>query len=138
MSAFMVNNETLSILANFIVRYSTRYDIDDAEMMFHKLAELNVESLRQRYRDYEDMVGDIEYLPDCDIWKPYVWGQTHRIFVIEAWHYQILKSLDCYLYQSCEGNCEESKFYKFVHDIRDKWVDFIVTHQVGYSLAKWE
>lgn len=151
----MVNNETLSMLANLIVRGFSHPDSFsfympeelktalgnerfDGEQVFYALANLNIESLKQRYSDYDDMVGEVEYLPNCDIWKPEVFDWDNGITIMEAWHYQVLKSLDCYLYQCCEGECDELPLYKAIDVFCDKWSWYIAHNQVGYELADWK
>ena len=157
MSAFMMSNDTLSMLSDFIARYyRTRGELfefyfpeelgdllgplaADPQMVFHRLAQLNVESLRRRYpNDYEDMLGDIEYSSGHDIWENPVYDWENGIKFMKAWHYQILKSLDCYLYQSCEGNCYKLPLYKAIEHLRDKWGNYIATNQPDYELAKWQ
>lgn len=157
MSAFMMSNETLSILANFIARYyRTNGDAFnfyfpeelkkelgplafDGEMVFHKLAHLNVESLTRRYPDYyKEMIEDIEYIPGADIWQHEVNDIENGVRFMMGWHYQILKSFDCYLYQSCEGNCYKLPLYKAIEALRDKWGAYIAQNQPQYEEAKWQ
>ena len=157
MSAFMMSNETLSMLSDFIARYyktggrvfDFRFPDEltkelghfafDSEMVFHRLAHLNVESLRRRYPgDYEDLLGDIEYESGHDIWANGVRDIEHSVIFMQPWHYQILKSLDCYLYQSCEGGCYELPLYKGIAALRDKWGAYIAENQPQYSEADWK
>ena len=151
MSAFMMSNETLSMLAELIYRYhvSNGEDLEAwfpselfielgdkaryRELIFKALADLNVKSLKERYgNDVDDMIGEVDFISGCDIWKPSTYG------VIKPWHYQVLKSLDCYLYQSCEGKCYEDPLYKALEKLRDKWGCYIAQHQPGYELADWK
>lgn len=156
MSAFMMSNETLSMLSDFIARYyvtqgrafNLRFPDElgeqlgvmayDPEMVFHRLAELNVKSLRNRYSDYEDMLGDIEYESGHDIWENSVRNWDGGNHYMKPWHYQILKSLDCYLYQSCEGDCYKLPLYKAIQSLRDKWGGYIAENQPEYNEAKWQ
>ena len=150
-----MSNETLSKLANLISRYyvnsdsmgfyfpeELREELKDArfsgEQIFNKLAELNVDSLSQRYGDYGDMVGKIEYLPYCDMWQRPVWDIEYGVTRIEQWHYQFLKSLRCYLYQCCEGDCYETGLYKALDKLSLELGYFIATNQPEYELADWD
>lgn len=152
-----MSNETLSMLSDFIARYyRTRGDAfsfyfpeelekelgamrDNSEMVFHRLAELNIESLRRRYPDfYKEMVGNVDYIPGCDIWRTEVYDIENGVKFMDKWHYQILKSFDCYLYQSCEGNCYKLPLYKAIQSLRDKWGGYIAENQPAYELAKWQ
>ena len=151
MSAFMMSNETLSMLADLIYRYHASkgedlevwfpaellIELGDKvyfrELIFKALADLNVKSLKERYgNDVDDMIGEVDFIRGCDIWEPSVYG------VIKPWHYQVLKSLDCYLYQSCEGKCYEDPLYKALEKLRDKWGCHIAQHRPGYELADWK
>lgn len=157
MSAFMMSNKTLSMLSDFIVRYYRNEGRDfsfyfpeeleeelgtlafEPEIVFLRLAKLNVESLRRRYPDsYEEMVGDIEYIPGCDIFEHDVYDIENGVKFMKSWHYQVLKSFDCYLYQSCEGNCYKLPLYKAIQALRDKWGGYIAENQPEYEEAKWD
>lgn len=153
----MVSNETLSMMADFIARYyqtggrvfafrfpeELEYELrpvpHDPEMVFHRLAELNVKSLRCRYPDsYEELLGDIEYQSGCDIWRNSVRDIEHDVHFMQEWHYQILKSFDCYLYQSCEGSCYKLPLYKALCDLRNKWGGYIAENHPYYAMADWD
>ena len=110
MSAFMMSNETLSMLANLIARYyvnsdsmgfyfpdELREELKDTrfsgELIFNKLADLNVKSLSQRYpNDYHEMVGKVEYIPWVDIWNRPIWDIEQGVTMIGGWYYKFLKS----------------------------------------------
>ena len=156
MSAFMMSNETLSMLANLIARYyvnsdsmgfyfpeELREELKDTrfsgELIFNKLADLNIKSLSQRYpNDYQEMVGKVEYIPWNDIWNRPVWNMEEGVIMIGKWYYQFLKSLRCYLYQCCEGDCYETKLYKALDQLSLELGYFIATNQPEYELAKWD
>ena len=153
----MMSNETLSMMADFIARYYRNngddfgfyfpeelgkelgYSVYSREDIFKALAELNVESLKRRYPNgYEEMLGDIEYIPGCNVWEHEVYDIENGVKFMKMWHYQILKSFDCYLYQSCEGNCYKLPLYKAIQSLRDKWGGYIAQNQPEYELAKWQ
>lgn len=161
MSAFMMSNETLSKLTNLFLRYHLtggdafglyfprelfeEFKKDNGgkmltgESIFNSLAALNAESLKQRYTDgYEEMIGMPKYMPECDIWRHQVYDLHNGIYRIEQWHYQVLKSLDCYLYQSCEGDCYMRPLYMALERFRDKWGNYIASNQPEYELADWD
>ena len=151
----MMSNETLSMLANLIARYYVSSDSmgfyfpeelreelmdirTDAKKVFNELANLNIASLSQRYYDCNDMIGKVKYLPNCDMWERPVHDLEYGVVRIEQWHYQFLKSLRCYLYQSCEGDCYETGLYKALDKLSLELGYFIATNQPEYELAKWD
>lgn len=155
MSAFMMSNETLSALANLIARYyvssdsmgfyfpeELREELNDirfdGEKIFNELVKLNIASLSQRYIDYGDMLGDIKYLPNHDMWERPVTDIEYGVTMIAQWHYQFLKSLRCYLYQCCEGDCYDTKLYKALDQLSLELAYFIATNQPEYEIAEWE
>lgn len=151
-----MSNETLSTLANLIARYyvnsdsmgfyfpdELREELKDTrfsgELIFNKLADLNIKSLSERYpNDYHEMVGKVEYIPWLDIWNRPVWNLEEGVITIGKWYYQFLKSLRCYLYQSCEGVCYEDGLYKALDQLSLDLAYFIATNQPEYELAKWD
>lgn len=155
MSAFRVSNESVSMLANFIARYYDspyEFGIDfpcelreslgsgilTGDKIFNELMKLNIESLKCRYPvEYSNMIGHVEYIAECDIWKRNVYNND-GCPVMERWHYQILKSLDFYLYQSCEGDCYKTKLYKSIESLRDLWGYYIARNHIAYDIAEWK
>lgn len=156
MSAFMMSNETLSMLTDLIYRYHASggedfgvwfptelmIELGDKakykELIFKTLAELNIQSLTERYDNADDMFNEVDYVTGCDIWEPETYDREYGIQMIKPWHYQVLKSLDCYLYQSCEGKCYELPLYKALEKLRDKWGSYIAHNHPDYELADWK
>lgn len=152
----MMSNKTLSMLSDFIARYYLSQgqshsigfpdelgeilgvDAYDPKLIFKRLAELNILSLSNRYpEDYKELFDDVKYIPGCDIWEDSVIDLEYGVAFMKPWHYQILKSFDCYMYQSCEGNCYKLPLYRAIEALRDKWGGYIAENQPGYSEAKW-
>lgn len=151
-----MSNGTLSMLSDFIARYYANdgrdfsfYFPEELEkeigpgahnpiVVFSKLAELNVESLRRRYPEYyHEMIEDVEYIRGCDIFEHDVYDIENGVKFMKPWHYQVLKSFDCYLYQSCEGNCYKLPLYKAIEALHDKWGYYIANNQPEYEEADW-
>ncbi len=52
---------------------------------------------------------------------------------------QLLKSIECFLYQSCEKpNYKQNKTYLFIEDIKNCLQDEIINGLEEYKKAKWE
>ena len=128
MSAFLVNNETISKLANELY---TNYREGDNNPLKEKntkeiameLYKMNVKALKQRYENYDDMIVPFEYCEKA------IFDST----------FQLLKSLNCYLYQCSEGNVPKKELYKFL----SKTVKFNVMRDIienipEYRNAKWD
>ena len=141
MSAWIVGNESINKIVNtFYWKKSVYYDWKEELKSFgidlnkdedkdlneelrkfgQLLADLNQNSVNQRYNTTDEAFkfkfSDVESL---------------SIF-------QYLKSLECFLYQSCEGNCEEDKLYKFLRKLVNTLKDEIINEIDEYKKAKWE
>lgn len=147
MSAWMVSNETISKIANLIATYNIvgfngfgfsfpevlekRFKYKKASEIFTELAEMNIESLKQRYpRDYQELVGDVEFLPNADIWQSREKGLTY--------HYQLLKSLHCFTYQCCEGSVPDCELYKAIEKLTIHLSNYIISKMPEYQTAEWK
>jgi hypothetical protein len=50
---------------------------------------------------------------------------------------QLLKSMECYSYQSCEGDSTKKDWYKILDSIKDQ-VAYELAHEHSlYTVAKW-
>ena len=155
MSAYMVSNDALSMLTDLIMRYSesgynafgfeipkellsavTHGGVLNRNTVFVKLASLNIDALKTRYHSrYESMIGDVHYVDDCDIYEPRIINIHDHV---AAWHYQFLKSLQCYIYQCMEGKCVETELFKALKKLEHNLAIFIATGTKDYAQSQWD
>lgn len=117
----------------------------DEEKIYRKMYLFNVEAYRERYRvepnEYPDFVLVPDFRPDRASLPPRIWnkGCQWKIgnWTITPEHYSLLKSFDCYLYQTAEGKCLDSEFRKELKFLRDDLQSFIVFNTPEYINAKW-
>ena len=149
MSAWYVGTESLSMITDIISRYlvagfnsfgfefpseiKTLFEGEPDERIFNALAGTNLEALEQRY-DKEtaaEMFDGKNYEDGHDIWQAREDG-------IQPWHYQLLKSLQCYIYQCSEGNVPDSPIYKAIDKLIDRLAMYIACNQKEYEEADWK
>ena len=161
MSCFMMNPESLSVLGNTLAvclnakngnfgfwipdsvyrafndcgEYfddwggSRKYH--DGKMIAQKLAEINLAAFKECY--------DGRHMEDIS--EPYVLeGCAQRIKMAygnraHSWHYHLAKLLDCWLYQTCEGDVTNDKARLAIQELRNNIYEFIVTSSPLYSGA---
>jgi len=144
MSAWLLSNESLSKIANWIYFESDHdgtykqckdyvfklfpdYDTFEnsevwAKMFAEELYKLNVYSLKQRYpNNWERMV------------IPFKWVENKKIN-----HFQFLKSVGCWIYQSCEGDAEEKPLFKIMKNIEVVLMGKVIGDLKEFQNAKWE
>lgn len=108
MSAYVcMNNRTFSCIIELAMRHEK---ITNPDLLAQRLYLLNVESVNQRYnlresapeeyKGYMAHLSDIRFEPRPDFHDA-----------------QRVKAADCWLYQSCEGNCMDDPLYKAVAKI---------------------
>jgi len=100
MSAFLVNNSTISKLADALRIFNTdlREKYSSNLKLAQDLYDLNVKALK--YKDYKEIIG-----PFC--FTSEIWALS-----TDKGLAQFYMSLRCFLYQCCEGKVPESKLYK--------------------------
>lgn len=160
MSSFMMKSETLAYIANFIavqMNHGFNYTgivadfscfndcvkgdcingrFASAEEIYKKLYQLNFNACHERYDGRYDDEYSMEKFKDIAIHKPLSYADHHAI--AEKWHYQMLKSMECYLYQCCEGDCHKSEIYQTVKQFKNNLMCFIVHNSIEWQAAKWE
>jgi hypothetical protein len=139
MSAFMVEDKTINYVVNWL-----RREIDRLHIISHKLKEvgfdtsesgwaerlgqamflLNIKAVDTRYGN-----GEAVKFRKLD----YRFEHTDTVPLV-----QVLKSLQCWLYQCCEGAVPETVLYKlFDEDIRLFLMSKIITGLPEYEEAEW-
>jgi len=147
MSAWMVSNETLSNIANLIDTYRVTgfngfgYDMPDGLMrivgskstkqIFEMLVNMNKEALKARYpQSYAEMIGETIFDSKSNIYRTQYAGLTY--------HFQFLKSLQCYLYQCYEGNIPDCDLYKELTNLKHTLQSYIISKMPEYQAAEWK
>lgn len=93
------------------------------ESLGHAMFVLNCMSIEERYGP-----GSPEEFSDLDYKYQYV---------IPPPPIQLIKSLGCFLYQSCEGECEHDELYNALQDVERNLALYIVHRSPQYDKAMW-
>lgn len=145
MSSFIIQDETINKLVNFFVTcayskeeykpqitneinkfgYDLTYDEEekngDANNLGQRMKVLNKKAYNHAYK----IKGDFGL---------FYWDENLNEYNI----YQILKSLNCFLYQCLEGDIPEDNLYKTLSNIEKILTNHIINNLEDYKKAKWE
>lgn len=156
MSAFIMNLTSIAALADYIdtlnfvgfdyFGYSIPETLNrslnlttrtgNATKIFNALYALNVRAVNGRYNDNEP---DATEMPKTrpTLYHPAEWNAASSIYFIEPWHYQLLKTLQCFIYQCTEDATINDPLYKALKDLEHTIIYFIATNSPEYSAAVW-
>jgi hypothetical protein len=139
MSAFMVEDKTINNVVNWLQRDIDRLSfipcklnelgIDTTvlgwqEILGHELFQLNIAAVDARYGS-----GEAVTFRKLD----YCYQVIESVPLV-----QVLKSLQCWLYQCCEGDVSETELYKlFAIDIQMYLMSKIIDTLPEYQDAEW-
>lgn len=145
MSSFIIQDETINKLVNYFVTcayskeefkpeitreinkfgYDLTYDENeknpDANNLGQRMKVLNKKAYNHAY----NLKGDFGL---------FRWNEHLTEYNV----YQILKSLDCFLYQCLEGDIPKDKLYITLKNISKILSNHIINHLEDYKKAKWE
>ncbi len=145
MSAFVVDPKTINTILGFLNSKAQEiphiqkrlqqieWDIEDAENLTdlgQAMYNLNINAVSQRY-------------PNCTERDLPGTGEENGQLVPYQFHWesaspiQAFKSLQCWLYQCCEGNVTETALYKTFDDILNFLAEIILTALPEYEKAVW-
>lgn len=135
MSAYVVGNDTINRIVSYLEKDTSENrwdrsmlakaagiettDPDFAEKLGQELLLLNVDSVNRRYEE-NDLPPDYEY-------KRTVCSKM-----------QLFKTLGCYLYQSCEGGCDETELFKAVQLFQFSIAKDIIYDLPAYENCEWD
>lgn len=167
MSCFVMNQESISTLAAFIADmlnfphefqlslpdgiyqfaecdYPDDPNLFDESKIYEKLYRLNLAAYHERYgrepNESDEIPGfrPLRYEIPPRIWSHIrIDGHLRGIHTILPEHYAILKTFNCYLYQTNEGNCADCDLRKELKTLRDGPEKFIINNTPEYVIAPW-
>lgn len=164
MSCFIMNDSALSALADFIgclLNHGYNYfgfcapdllhiELKDCyergfyreEKIYNRLYALNVSAYRGRYPE-----ETVEYMPDYKEtikYKQAVYGpmnpddeRSGYTAQAQPWHFEMLKRLDCFLYQCAEDATLNTDLYKALKALQVELMRFICQHSTAYTAHEW-
>jgi len=133
MSSFIIQDETINKLVNFFVTCS--YSKEEFKPQITQ--EINKYGYDLNYNqedknpDANNLGQRMKVLNNFDLFKQ---DETLNEYEI----YQILKSLQCFLYQCSEGNIPKDKLYITLSNIEKILISYIVSNLDEFKKAKWE
>lgn len=141
MSSFIVEDKTINTVVTWLYREvigSEGYYLgrslnelgyfqcseDWPEALANDMFKLNIEAVNARYGD-----GEAEKFRDLD----FVYQKQYALSTV-----QVLKSLQCWLYQCSEGKVPNTKLYKFFDEVVEKHLLKKIVYALGeYDKAQW-
>jgi hypothetical protein len=140
MSAFMVEDKTINRVVTWVARevstnfsmmdrLARKYEIDLVsdnweEKLATAMFQLNCDGVNSRYGE-----GQAEQFRPLNF--QYQWEQYLPLV-------QVLKSLQCWMYQCCEGEVPKSNLYHFFEEVENHLALKIVMDLPEYNRSKWE
>ena len=106
--------------------------------VYEALFALNVRAVAGRYREESDVaVPDATIFPELMHPVQLVRIGNHWAMSIQPWHYQLLKLLECWLYQTDEDFTINHPLHKGVADLVNSIQGFIVHNAAEYINTPW-
>lgn len=134
MSAYLVEDRTINTIVNWMYRELQEntyfkeeveklgYGLDNLEKLAQDMFRLNIKSLNQRYGSAEGF-RDLHFI--------------YRV-TLPVSNIQVLKSLQCWLYQCMEGNVVRKKLFRFFNEvIKVDLMNSIIYELPEYDKARW-
>ena len=148
MSSFIVENKTINRIVNLfyfagfegsailkseiwrkLKKEGFNFDFEEEKHVCEKLGkamiEMNCKAVNERY-------GKKDNKHCCEAIKSYKYESTSKTPLIQAF-----KSLNCFLYQCCEGDVPKMKLYKVLKQIENSIAFHIVAELPEYNQAEW-
>ena len=155
MSAFILDAKRIASLAEFIttlnnvgfdffgfsIPESLNIALDCGRFakeseIFNKLYAFNVEAVNGRYN--EENITSAEMPKNYKtLYKFREYDFENRIEIIEPWHYELYKLLQCFIYQCCEDQTYNTPLYKALQELENRLAQYIVMNNINYSKADW-
>lgn len=124
--------------------YEDDPNLFNEEKIYEKLYRLNLAAYHERYGREPNESNEIpDFHPLRYAIPPRIWthiqfdGKTRGVHAILPEHYAILKTFNCYLYQTNEGSCTDCDLRKELKTLRDGLVNFIINNTAEYVIAPW-
>ena len=107
------------------------YGFADDYKVFVKLYNFNKAAYEGRYPHDDEIDSAPDKMPEYEQIHKYRTGD------ILQWHYDILKLLNCFVYQCCEDATYNTPLYRALDKFSDRLASYIVASMPEYKTAVW-
>ena len=142
MSSFIINDDTINKLIGFFTKCA--YSNEEFKPCVGRILKENGYNLEYYFEEKNDankLGADMKRLNEWAYSGRYKKESEEVVFnyAINSEYslIQILKSLQCFIYQCSEGDCMQDELYKILVKIEKILMGHIVTHLKEYKEAKW-
>lgn len=154
MSSYMVYDKSISQIADLVASVlnngynSTALEAGEAlytafkdcrvagfinrQKVFNSLFSLNLAAVNGRYKESDELTG--EYTAESLWTKPAYYNH----YICEANHYQMLKTLQCFIYQCEEDTTKDSPILQGLKGLEASIKDLLICSMDLYYTAKWQ
>ena len=153
MSAYVVDDDCINRIVTYFINVSTgnghewtlrpleeigfkiKRNTEEQKRLAEEMFALNVQSVNERYgqnqaEGFREL--NFQFKPGL---KEMAYGISQLCY--EVTFFQALKSLACFLYQSCEGTCDNLPLYLALRDVQNRLCINYVNNRPEYESAKW-
>ncbi len=102
--------------------------------IFDRLTKLNAHACGERYHHLTGAEPGTYKRQRC-ITEYRQYEDGHEI--IKPWHYQILKKIECFIYQCTEGDTPDTELYKGIEQLSRYLMAYIVHNTPEWNAALW-
>jgi len=139
MSAFMVKDQTINRIVTWLKSEvaTSHYTLDQLARKY----DVNLTSEK-----WDEKLAHAMFLLNCDgVNARYGEGEAEKFRLLNFTYQpeiyfskvQVLKSLQCWLYQCCEGDVPKTKLYQFFEEVEKYLAVQIVMDLPAYQKASW-
>lgn len=112
------------------------YERIDVQKVYERIFKMNTSAFQLRYPDKKIPVpGEYNCLNFVKPLNKNPAIQTQYADIIEPWHYESVRLLNCYLYQCCEGNIPTWPLYRGIQELSNCFLRYMITQLPQYIEA---
>lgn len=156
MSCFIMSNESLSILANSLEHILNsgfnrfgfeapeslaielsdccdKYGFYSAGLIYRRLYALNLSAYNGRYKKRYPL----DEIPEMTTKNIITDRKYNKHEIIQPWHYQLCKLVECFIYQTCEDATRADELHTALTQFSHILSAFIVHNSNEYHAFQW-
>lgn len=117
-----------------------KYNYISVKRVFEKLYNFNAAAVAGRYKSE---ISEVPEMPETKaIYHPRECLKSDEIREycenIKPWHYELLKLIQCFIYQCSEEATINSTLYKGFRELERRLMGFIIDNTPAYKKAAWD
>ena len=134
----LLKYEIQKVLKEYKINYDPKNDNNNLDKLYKVINKMGLNMKKLNHKSFNYNYSKVKHIEKDNLKDLKFYFQQTNTEQTKNNKIQLIKSLSCFLYQSCEGSQDQTPLYKLLRDLENKFKTSYIYNCEEFNTAKWE